>query len=300
MADNKSLSSYLFTVEIDGIETARFQKCEGLEAETYVYEIEEGGLNTTTHKFYGRTRYPNLILEKGISDNDELFRWYRETLLEDRKIERKNGSVILKDSENREIKRWNFFRAFPCRWIGPRLETNLGSEYAVERIEIAHEGLEVDNDLAEVRNGIATPVGENFSDLKVSSPWGYRESFSTSKGDTLPGHNGMDFVAEKGTRVNAVMDGIITYVDSKGDGGYGKVVVIKHETGAQTLYGHLDRVLIDTRQFVQAGEQIGTVGSTGKSTGPHLHLGYDGNNDGEFSREDIQDNPASILYGGEW
>ena len=58
MADNKSLSSYLFTVEIDGIETARFQKCEGLEAETYVYEIEEGGLNTTTHKFYGRTRYP--------------------------------------------------------------------------------------------------------------------------------------------------------------------------------------------------------------------------------------------------
>ena len=88
MADNKNLSSYLFTVEIDGIETARFQKCEGLEAETYVYEIEEGGLNTTTHKFYGRTRYPNLILEKGISDNDELFKCYKETLLEDKKIER--------------------------------------------------------------------------------------------------------------------------------------------------------------------------------------------------------------------
>ena len=84
MADNKNLSSYLFTVEIDRIETARFQKCEGLEAETYVYEIEEGGLNTTTHKFYERTRYPNLILEEGISDNDELFRWYKETLLEDK------------------------------------------------------------------------------------------------------------------------------------------------------------------------------------------------------------------------
>ena len=46
MADNGKITSYLFTVEIDGIETARFQKCEGLEAETYVYEIEEGGLNT--------------------------------------------------------------------------------------------------------------------------------------------------------------------------------------------------------------------------------------------------------------
>jgi phage tail-like protein len=145
MSDGHKLSSYLFSVEIDGIETARFQKCEGLEAETYIYEVEEGGYNTSTHKFYGRTRYPNLILEKGISDNNALFDWYKETVLEDRKIQRKNGSVILKDTENNEVKRWNFFRAFPCRWIGPRLETNLGSDYALERIEIAHEGLVVDS-----------------------------------------------------------------------------------------------------------------------------------------------------------
>ena len=81
MADNGKMTSYFFTVEIDGIETARFQKCEGLEAETYVYEIEEGGLNTSTHKFYGRTRYPNLILEKGITDNNALFEWYKSTVL---------------------------------------------------------------------------------------------------------------------------------------------------------------------------------------------------------------------------
>jgi phage tail-like protein len=143
--DSERISSYLFTVEIDGIETARFQKCEGLEAETYVYEIEEGGLNTSTHKFYGRTRYPNLILEKGITVNEALFNWYKETVLEDRKIERKDGSIILKDTEDKEIKRWNFFRAFPCRWIGPRLETNLGSDYALERIEITHEGIVVDS-----------------------------------------------------------------------------------------------------------------------------------------------------------
>ncbi len=144
MSDVSRITSYLFTVEIDGIETARFQRCDGLEAETYVYEVEEGGLNTTTHKFYGRTRYPNIILEKGITENEALFIWYKETVLEDNKIERKNGSVVLKDTENNELKRWNFFRAFPCRWIGPRLESNMGSEYAVERIEIAHEGLVVD------------------------------------------------------------------------------------------------------------------------------------------------------------
>ena len=54
-------------------------------------------------------------------------------------------ALILKDIENNEVKRWNFFRAFPCRWIGPRLETNLGSDYAVERIEITHEGLALDS-----------------------------------------------------------------------------------------------------------------------------------------------------------
>ena len=145
MADDYRLSSYIFSVEIDGIETARFQKCEGLEAETYVYEIEEGGHNTSTHKFYGRTRYPNLILEKGVSSNDSHYKWYRETVLEGRKIERRNGSVILRNAENKELKRWNFYRAFPCRWIGPRLEANLGSEYALERIEIAHEGIELDS-----------------------------------------------------------------------------------------------------------------------------------------------------------
>ena len=145
MADDTRVSSYLFAVEIDGIETARFQKCEGLEAETYVYEIEEGGLNTATHKFYGRTRYPNLVLEKGITGNEALFNWYKETVLEDKAVERKNGSVILKDAQNNEVKRWNFFRAFPCRWIGPRLEANAGAEFALECIEITHEGIVVDN-----------------------------------------------------------------------------------------------------------------------------------------------------------
>ena len=160
MSDDSKLRAYLFTVEIDGIETARFQKCEGLEAETYVYEVEKGGLNHTTRKFRGRTRFPNLILEKGITENDSLFNWFKETCLENKKLERKNGSVVLKDTEGNEVKRWNFFRAFPCRWIGPKLVTNLGSDFAVERIEIAHEGIEVDNDSDEpqINTNVITPI----------------------------------------------------------------------------------------------------------------------------------------------
>ena len=164
MSDDSKLRAYLFTVEIDGIETARFQKCEGLEAETYVYEVEEGGLNHTTRKFRGRTRFPNLILEKGITENDSLFNWFKETCLENRKLERKNGSVVLKDTEGNEVKRWNFFRAFPCRWIGPKLVTNLGSDFAVERIEIAHEGIEVDNDSEPQENDNWFHIGKNMSE----------------------------------------------------------------------------------------------------------------------------------------
>ena len=143
MSDDSKLRAYLFTVEIDGIETARFQKCEGLEAETYVYEVEKGGLNHTTRKFRGRTLFPNLILEKGITEN---------------------GSVVLKDTEGNEVKRWNFFRAFPCRWIGPKLVTNLGSDFAVERIEIAHEGIEVDNDSEPQENDNWFHIGKNMSE----------------------------------------------------------------------------------------------------------------------------------------
>ena len=164
MSDDSKLRAYLFTVEIDGIETARFQKCEGLEAETYVYEVEKGGLNHTTRKFRGRTRFPNLILEKGITENDSLFNWFKETCLENKKLERKNGSVVLKDTEGNEVKRWNFYRAFPCRWIGPKLVTNLGSDFAVERIEIAHEGIEVDNDSEPQENDNWFHIGQNMSE----------------------------------------------------------------------------------------------------------------------------------------
>ena len=164
MSDDSKLRAYLFTVEIDGIEAARFQKCEGLEAETYVYEVEEGGLNHTTRKYRGRTRFPNLILEKGITENESLFNWFKETCLENKKLERKNGSVVLKDTEGNEVKRWNFYRAFPCRWIGPKLVTNLGSDFAVERIEIAHEGIEVDNDSEPQENDNLFHIGQNMSE----------------------------------------------------------------------------------------------------------------------------------------
>lgn len=181
MSDDSKLNSYLFTVEIDNIETARFQKCEGLEAETQVIEIEEGG--DGVHHFKGRTRYPNLVLEKGISDNNELFNWYENILIAE-KIERKNGAIVLKDSEGNEIKRWNFFRAIPCRWIGPKLDCSYSNTFPIERIEIVHEGIEVDNNLwfhvGQDLSSEANFIGVEKSNTSIGAIEGYPETGSNS------------------------------------------------------------------------------------------------------------------------
>ena len=134
--DNEPFSSYFFTVEIEGIQTARFLECDGLEMGVTVFEVEEGGLNTSTHKFIGNSRPTNIVLKKGITDNNELVKWYQNNI--NGNFQRKNGSIILMDSSFEEIKGWNFFRAFPCRWKGPNLDV-YDNKFAIEQVEIAIE-----------------------------------------------------------------------------------------------------------------------------------------------------------------
>lgn len=83
-------------------------------------------------------------------------------------------------------------------------------------------------------------------------------------------HNGIDIATRYGTWVGSACKG---RVESAGwMGGYGKVVIINHPNGFRTLYGHLSRIHVRAGQSVSAGKLIGKVGSTGWSTGPHLHF----------------------------
>lgn len=83
-------------------------------------------------------------------------------------------------------------------------------------------------------------------------------------------HNGIDIATKHGTAVGASRAGRV--ISTGWMGGYGKAVVIMHNDGFKTLYGHLSRITVRKGQYVKSGNLIGRVGSTGWSTGPHLHF----------------------------
>lgn len=99
---------------------------------------------------------------------------------------------------------------------------------------------------------------------KMTSGYGYRPRFRRM-------HRGVDLSLNTGDTVRAAFSGRIRIVSYEG-GGYGNYVVIRHDNGVETVYGHFSKHLVKRDQFVKAGEPIGLGGSTGRSTGPHLHF----------------------------
>jgi murein DD-endopeptidase MepM/ murein hydrolase activator NlpD len=102
---------------------------------------------------------------------------------------------------------------------------------------------------------------------RIASGFGYRIDPVYK---TVKMHAGLDFAAPQGTPIYATANGTIMVAGNLGNG-YGNHVIINHGYGYETLYGHMYRVKARNRQRIKRGEIIGYVGSTGKSTGPHLH-----------------------------
>jgi murein DD-endopeptidase MepM/ murein hydrolase activator NlpD len=85
-------------------------------------------------------------------------------------------------------------------------------------------------------------------------------------------HLGIDYAAPTGTPVRTVGDGSVTFAGWQR--GYGNVVIVEHKGQQSTLYAHLSRIHVSKGQRISQGDSIGAVGSTGASTGPHLHFEY--------------------------
>jgi murein DD-endopeptidase MepM/ murein hydrolase activator NlpD len=118
----------------------------------------------------------------------------------------------------------------------------------------------------------------------VSSHFGWRQD--PLHGD-LRFHEGIDLAGRRGDVVSASGPGRVVHAGWKQ--GYGRVVVLDHGSGLRTLYGHLDRCLVRSGQAVAQGDAVGLMGSSGRSTGPHLHF--------EVRRDDEATDPAEFLRG---
>jgi len=100
-------------------------------------------------------------------------------------------------------------------------------------------------------------------------------------------HEGVDFTAPLGTEVYASGNGVVTK-SKRSRGGYGRHIIVDHGYGYSTMYAHLSRSIVKSGQKVKRGQVIGYVGSTGKSTAPHLHY--------EVRRNNRAVNPIYFFY----
>ena len=117
----------------------------------------------------------------------------------------------------------------------------------------------------------------------INSPYGLRRLADEA---AARHHDGVDIAAPLGTSVYVASEGVVLRTGNDPDG-YGRFIEVRHPNGMTTLYGHLSRVDVASGTAVSDGERIGLVGSTGRSTGPHLHF--------EVRRNDRQINPVRVL-----
>ncbi|MDO9524202.1 MAG: DUF5930 domain-containing protein [Gemmobacter sp.] len=109
----------------------------------------------------------------------------------------------------------------------------------------------------------ATPIKSAF---RYTSGFGYRRD---PKGMGTRMHSGTDFAGPYGTAIHTTADGVV--VKAGWHQGYGKTVIVRHDFGIETLYAHMSQIKVSEGQTVSRGQRIGDMGSTGRSTGVHLH-----------------------------
>jgi murein DD-endopeptidase MepM/ murein hydrolase activator NlpD len=103
----------------------------------------------------------------------------------------------------------------------------------------------------------------------ISSAFGYRK-ININGVVTSEVHKGIDIAATMGSKIFAARGGKVSYAGVIE--GYGNVIILKHDSGFETLYAHCSKIEVKASEMVNEGNEIGKVGSTGKSTGPHLHF----------------------------
>ena len=139
MARDDPYTGFNFLVEIDGISVAAFSEVSGLASETEVIEYRAGSDRANTvRKLPGLTKYANIVLKRGVTQDAELWNWRKA--IEQGTADRRSGSIVLLDDARNPVRRWHFSKGWVSKFAGPDLNAE-ANDVAIETIEIAHEGL---------------------------------------------------------------------------------------------------------------------------------------------------------------
>jgi phage tail-like protein len=145
MPTEELFGSYNFLLEIQGVINDNrvivggFKSVSGMDSETEIVEFKQGN-DMVVRKKPGRTTYANIVLERGYTATDDLWLWRKN--IEDGKIDRRAGSIIILDQDGQtEVARYNFYEAWPCKWYVPDMDSD-SSSMAIEKVELAVEKVE--------------------------------------------------------------------------------------------------------------------------------------------------------------
>ena len=144
---NDPYPAYNFEVVVDGISDdgasirGSFSEVSGLGAEIEVIEYRTGSEPSRVRKLAGLSKFNNIVLKRGIIGDLTFWNWLVGAMHGN--VQRAAVSIILLDENRNPVLRWNFVRAWPCKWTGPNLNAKT-SEIAIETLEICHEGISVD------------------------------------------------------------------------------------------------------------------------------------------------------------
>ncbi len=175
------------------------------------------------------------------------------------------------------------------------LKTNKVTEYEnkkAEEIRIAKAAMEAQKAKFSISKSIATtaqtPATGNLSGMPLCTPVNGSVSsrFGSRSGSRSTAHTGLDISTSNGTGIRTISQGTVTYAGYKGS--YGNLIIVNHGNGIESYYAHCSAIYVTAGQSVDSTTTIGAVGSTGNSTGPHLHL--------EIRINGTPVNPQNYLY----
>src|SRR4051794_39020837 len=121
-----SATAGLFLVEVDGEEIGQFREISGLQIDVEVESYTEGGENGFIHKLPGRMSWPNLVLKRGVTEQDVLLKWLQDAVGDGMaqrkgKAKRTTAAIVLLSTDGVRLRSWNVVDALPVRWAGPTL-----------------------------------------------------------------------------------------------------------------------------------------------------------------------------------